>query len=155
MQNLLQSVQYANGIYNSDIEPEHDTDFYCRCNIHQYKYRKINRLAVQEMWSKAVAYPGSSYLRNDKYFKTNFRKEKDSTMTAIRTVFSLAIHISFELFHHMATIPVVFTLYKNRSHSTTPNQFSKRYNSMLLSMQKLKHPLMLKNQRSTSGRSIG
>lgn len=58
MQNLLQSVQLAYRIYNSDIEPEHDSDYYCNCAIHQYKRRKMNRLGVQEMWSKAVMYPG-------------------------------------------------------------------------------------------------
>jgi hypothetical protein len=61
MQNMLQSVQLANRIYNSDIEPEHDTDFYCNCAIHQYKRRKINRLGVQDLWSKAVMYPGQHY----------------------------------------------------------------------------------------------
>ncbi|TVY27212.1 hypothetical protein LHYA1_G004663 [Lachnellula hyalina] len=58
MQNLLQSVQMANGIYNSDIEPEHEFDGYCNCAVHQYKYRKMARLDVQKMWSKAVLYPG-------------------------------------------------------------------------------------------------
>ena len=58
MQNLLQNVQLAYRIYNSDIEPEHDSDFYCNCGIHQYKRRKMNRLGVQDMWSKAVMYPG-------------------------------------------------------------------------------------------------
>lgn len=58
MQSMLQSVQLAYRIYNSDIEPEHDSDFYCNCAIHQYKRRKINRLGVQDMWSKAVMYPG-------------------------------------------------------------------------------------------------
>lgn len=58
MQNLLQSVQLAYRIYNSDIEPEHESDYYCNCAIHQYKRRKMNRLGVQEMWSKAVMYPG-------------------------------------------------------------------------------------------------
>jgi hypothetical protein len=58
MQMALQNVQMANGIYNSDIEPEHDTDYYCGCAIHQYKMRKFNRLGVQEMWSRAVMYPG-------------------------------------------------------------------------------------------------
>ncbi|TKA82607.1 hypothetical protein B0A55_01387 [Friedmanniomyces simplex] len=58
MQQLLQSLQYQYGIYNSDIEPEHDTDYPCSCSIHQYKYRKWNRYGVQEMWSKAVMYPG-------------------------------------------------------------------------------------------------
>ncbi|TVY32799.1 hypothetical protein LOCC1_G008712 [Lachnellula occidentalis] len=58
MQNLLQSVQMANGIYNSDIEPEHEFDGYCNCSVHRYKYRKMARLDVQKMWSKAVMYPG-------------------------------------------------------------------------------------------------
>lgn len=58
MQNLLQNVQYKYQIYNSDIEPEHDTDYYCGCAIHQYNRRKMSRLGVQEMWSKAVMYPG-------------------------------------------------------------------------------------------------
>lgn len=58
MQNLLQSVQMRYRIYNSDIEPEHDTDYYCNCLIHQYQRKKWNRLPVQEMWSKAVMYPG-------------------------------------------------------------------------------------------------
>lgn len=58
MQNRLQMLQMQNQIYNSDIEPEHETDYYCNCPIHQYKMRKINRLGVQNMWSKAVMYPG-------------------------------------------------------------------------------------------------
>ena len=60
MQNTLQSVQLAYRIYNSDIEPEHDSN-YCTCAIHQYKWKKINRLPVQDMWSKAVMYPGQHY----------------------------------------------------------------------------------------------
>lgn len=68
---MLQSVQYATGIYNSDIEPEHDTDYYCGCRVHQYKMAKMNRLGVQEMWSKAVMYPGEkSY--HDCYQNTFF-----------------------------------------------------------------------------------
>jgi hypothetical protein len=58
MQTTLQSVQLAHGIYNSDIEPEHDVDWYCTCLIHRYKSMKVNRLGVQDMWSKAVMYPG-------------------------------------------------------------------------------------------------
>jgi hypothetical protein len=61
MYNLLQNVQMQYRIYNSDIEPEHDTDWYCNCAIHQYKQMKINRLGVQELWSKAVMYPGQRY----------------------------------------------------------------------------------------------
>jgi hypothetical protein len=58
MQNQLQTVQLAHGIYNSDIEPEHDFDGYCNCDIHQYKWRKLSRRDVQKMWSRAVMYPG-------------------------------------------------------------------------------------------------
>ncbi|KAF2667062.1 hypothetical protein BT63DRAFT_328406 [Microthyrium microscopicum] len=71
MQMLLQQIQFAYGIYNSDIEPEHDTDFYCNCEIHQYQRRKWARLGVQERWSKAVMYPGErSY--HDCYQATMF-----------------------------------------------------------------------------------
>ena len=58
MQNMLQNVQISFNIYNSDIEPEHETEMYCSCAIHQYQYRKMARLGVQERWSKAVMYPG-------------------------------------------------------------------------------------------------
>jgi hypothetical protein len=64
MQNLLQSVQMAYRIYNSDIEPEHEYDGYCNCAIHQYQRRKINRLPVQNLWSKAVMYPGPQFLQD-------------------------------------------------------------------------------------------
>jgi hypothetical protein len=59
---MLQTVQLANRIYNSDIDPEHEYDGYCSCMIHQYKRAKIRRLPVQNMWSKAVMYPVSSLL---------------------------------------------------------------------------------------------
>lgn len=55
---FLQRVQLEYRIYNSEIEPEHDTDFPCGCSIHQYKLRKRARLSIQEQWSKAVMYPG-------------------------------------------------------------------------------------------------
>lgn len=59
MQNFLQRVQLHYRIYNSDLEPpEHDTDFYCACELCQYKRRKIARLSVQQQWSHAVMYPG-------------------------------------------------------------------------------------------------
>lgn len=65
MQQALLNLQYQYQIYNSDIEPEHDTDYPCYCPIHQYKQRKWARYGVQDMWSKAVMYPGklsSSYI---------------------------------------------------------------------------------------------
>ena len=58
MQQMLQNLQYQYGIYNSEIEPEHDTDYPCSCPIHQYQYRKWSQYGVQDMWSKAVMYPG-------------------------------------------------------------------------------------------------
>ncbi|PWY92280.1 hypothetical protein BO70DRAFT_357412 [Aspergillus heteromorphus CBS 117.55] len=59
MQNMLQHTQRVCMIYNSDIEPEHDTQkTSCSCEVHQYMYKKMKRLKVQEMWSKAVMYPG-------------------------------------------------------------------------------------------------
>ncbi|RDW66375.1 hypothetical protein BP6252_10010 [Coleophoma cylindrospora] len=66
MQNELQRVQLAYRIYNSDIEPEHDTDLYCGCPIHQYQRKKTQRFVVQDMWSKAVMYPGEKAY-NDSY----------------------------------------------------------------------------------------
>lgn len=58
MQNALQSVQFQYRIYNSDIEPEHDTEYYCGCPICSYQKMKWRRYKVQDMWSKAVMYPG-------------------------------------------------------------------------------------------------
>jgi hypothetical protein len=61
MQNILQSLQQAYRIYNSEIEPEHESDYYCGCAIHQYQRRKMSRLGVQEMWCRAVMYPGEKF----------------------------------------------------------------------------------------------
>lgn len=59
MQNWLQQLQYSYGIYNDDLEPEHETEYaWCTCPIHQYMRAKYQRLPVQDMWSKAVMYPG-------------------------------------------------------------------------------------------------
>lgn len=58
MQQALLRLQYQYRIFNSDIEPEHDSDYPCNCAIHQYKARKAARFKVQDMWSKAVMYPG-------------------------------------------------------------------------------------------------
>lgn len=55
---LLQQIQQEHRIYNSEIEPEHDTGYPCDCSIHQYQLRKWARLGLQERWSKAVMYPG-------------------------------------------------------------------------------------------------
>lgn len=68
MQQWLQNLQFQYGIYNSEIEPEHDSDYYCNCPIHNYKRAKYQRLGVQNMWSKAVMYPGElSFLKKDMF----------------------------------------------------------------------------------------
>lgn len=58
MQNALQDVQLRYGIYNSEIEPEHDCDYPCACPIHQYQRMKRSRRHVLNQWSEAVMYPG-------------------------------------------------------------------------------------------------
>ena len=58
MQQNLQNLQFSYGIYSTDIEPEHETEYPCNCAIHRYQARKWARYPVQEMWSKAVMYPG-------------------------------------------------------------------------------------------------
>ncbi|KAJ4396098.1 hypothetical protein N0V93_000315 [Gnomoniopsis smithogilvyi] len=59
MQQLLQVVQLHYRIYNTDLEPpEHDVDFYCTCQSCAYRRRKAVRYRVQDIWSKAVMYPG-------------------------------------------------------------------------------------------------
>ena len=58
MQQLLQNLQFSLRIYSTDIEPEHETEYPCSCAIHRYQARKWSRYPVQEMWSKAVMYPG-------------------------------------------------------------------------------------------------
>lgn len=58
MQNALQNLQMQYQIYNSEIEPEHEADYYCTCAIHNYQRRKWSRIRVQDMWSNAVMYPG-------------------------------------------------------------------------------------------------
>ena len=67
MQQLLQNLQFQYGIYNSEIEPEHETDYYCACPIHQYQMAKLRRYGVQDMWSKAVVYPGEKSYNDNKY----------------------------------------------------------------------------------------
>ncbi|KAJ7045104.1 hypothetical protein C8F04DRAFT_523926 [Mycena alexandri] len=63
MQNLLQSAQIAFEIYNSDIEPEHDTERanegrWCSCKACRYRVAKQNRMQTHGIWSTAVRYPG-------------------------------------------------------------------------------------------------
>lgn len=58
MQNLRQAVQQASRIFNREIEPEHETDQFCDCPIHRYMHKKRTRLGIQELWAKAVMYPG-------------------------------------------------------------------------------------------------
>ncbi|KAI4730329.1 hypothetical protein E4T49_01700 [Aureobasidium sp. EXF-10728] len=58
MQNALQSIQMQYRIYNTEIEPEHDSDYPCSCPIHQYQRMKRSRRPVLTQWSEAVMYPG-------------------------------------------------------------------------------------------------
>ncbi|KAJ5306778.1 hypothetical protein N7508_005793 [Penicillium antarcticum] len=58
MQKMLHSVQLSCRIYNPEIEPEHETYLLCECPVHKYWKRRLDRLDVLEMWSKAVLYPG-------------------------------------------------------------------------------------------------
>lgn len=62
MQNRLQQIQWDHQIFNDEIEPEHEAKHMltCACDIHQYKTRKQNRVAVLKMWSEAVMYPGEA-----------------------------------------------------------------------------------------------
>ncbi|PWY88093.1 hypothetical protein BO94DRAFT_546230 [Aspergillus sclerotioniger CBS 115572] len=73
MQNLLQNIQRVYQIFNSDIEPEHENGDYvtCNCEAHQYRRRKARRIGVQDMWSKAVMYPGEKAY-HDSYQATMF-----------------------------------------------------------------------------------
>lgn len=61
MQTTLHNVQLSSQIWNPEIEPEHETTHLCDCAIHKYLKRKIDRLEVQELWSKAVMYPGEKH----------------------------------------------------------------------------------------------
>lgn len=61
MQNALQNLQFQYRIYNSEIEPEHDTDYYCGCPIHRYQAMKRGRGNVLRVWSDAVMYPGEKH----------------------------------------------------------------------------------------------
>ncbi|KAJ5095074.1 hypothetical protein N7532_007365 [Penicillium argentinense] len=58
IQSLLQTAQRLCRIYNPEIEPEHETTMLCDCAVHKYWEKKVDRLEIQDMWSKAVIYPG-------------------------------------------------------------------------------------------------
>ena len=64
MQQHLQQLQYRLNIWNAEVEPEHDTEYYCTCAVHKYQRRKIQRVPLQKMWSKAVMYPGERFYTN-------------------------------------------------------------------------------------------
>jgi hypothetical protein len=55
---LLLTAQRFCRIYNPEIEPEHETTMLCECAVHKYWERKLDRLDVQDTWSRAVMYPG-------------------------------------------------------------------------------------------------
>lgn len=61
MQHLLQNVQLFLHIYNPEIEPERECGYPCSCIMHKYIQRKMERLEIQEIWSKAVMYPGEKH----------------------------------------------------------------------------------------------
>ncbi|KAF3385076.1 hypothetical protein F1880_001860 [Penicillium rolfsii] len=61
MQHLLQNVQLFLHVYNPEIEPERECGYPCSCIMHKYIQRKMERLDIQEMWSKAVMYPGEKH----------------------------------------------------------------------------------------------
>lgn len=88
MQNALQNLQFQYRIYNSDIEPEHDSDYPCYCAIHNYKRMKWQRYGVQDMWSKAVMYPGKL------------------EVAAIQLVVSAMLTVSFKVKRHIMMIHV-------------------------------------------------
>lgn len=62
MQIALQNLQFQYRIYNAEVEPEHDAGYYCGCAIHMYQRMKFRRYGVQDMWSRAVMYPGKFVL---------------------------------------------------------------------------------------------
>lgn len=57
-QTLFRNAQRSCRIYNPEIEPEHETTLLCECAVHKYWERKLDRLDVQDTWSRAVLYPG-------------------------------------------------------------------------------------------------
>jgi hypothetical protein len=74
MQNWLLQLQSDCHIYNPEIEPEHDSDQYpCGCSVHKYTRAKWGRCDVQDMWSRAVLYPGESHLRAAKAYGAKHR----------------------------------------------------------------------------------
>ncbi|KFZ14136.1 hypothetical protein V501_03394 [Pseudogymnoascus sp. VKM F-4519 (FW-2642)] len=79
MQFALQNLQLQYGIYNSEIEPEHESDYYCGCAIHTYQTRKYHRYGVQEMWSNAVMYPGEKAY-NEGYYTSGLANNLSTSM---------------------------------------------------------------------------
>ncbi|KAK5997664.1 hypothetical protein PT974_00019 [Cladobotryum mycophilum] len=67
MQGRLQELQYQYNIFNSDLEPEHEVEGQCYCDVHRYAQQKYNRLDVQEMWARAVMYPGEKFYNDNPY----------------------------------------------------------------------------------------
>ncbi|KAI5240551.1 hypothetical protein E4T43_05977 [Aureobasidium subglaciale] len=72
MQQALQNLQYRYRIYNSEIEPEHETDNPCGCPIHEYQRKKRSRKHVLTQWSEAVMYPGEKVYHDLQYQTTIF-----------------------------------------------------------------------------------
>ncbi len=58
MLQTLQDLQFKYRIYNPELEPEHDSEGFCNCPVHNFQGLKMQRVGVQHLWSKAVMYPG-------------------------------------------------------------------------------------------------
>ncbi|KAJ6086764.1 hypothetical protein N7467_005678 [Penicillium canescens] len=86
LQNMLHSVQLSCRIYNPEIEPEHETHLLCECPVHMYWKRRLNRLDVLEMWSKAVVYPGEKPYHDF----AHLRLSNNNPYSNIMTSYSLA-----------------------------------------------------------------
>jgi hypothetical protein len=108
MQNVLQGVQLAHRIYNSDIEPEHDVDTFCGCDIHQYMNLKVRRLNVQNGWSEAVMYPGKRHCEASDCSSAQLTdsQAKRHIITATRQLLAIFSRTRTDraFIHHMATL---------------------------------------------------
>jgi hypothetical protein len=86
IQKMLHSVQLSCRIYNSEIEPEHETHLLCDCPVHKYWKKKFDRLGVLEMWSKAVIYPGEKPYHEF----SHLRLSNNNPYTSILSPYTLA-----------------------------------------------------------------
>jgi hypothetical protein len=82
MQKMLHSVQLSSRIYNPEIEPEHETHLLCECPVHKYWKRRLDRLDVHEMWSKAVLYPGEKLYHDFAHLRLSNNNPYSNVMTS-------------------------------------------------------------------------